>query len=111
MKPIVVKVGFTLALRPVKFDGVFVIDATNATAQDGPNWWRWHKWTLYAIEGGYRVFDEFIKRDYEGHNKLTQVLTPPEVAERYPELAKAVVEANIWSEADITKLAGMGEES
>ncbi len=108
---IFVKVGFAGEEKTVFFMGRKIANAWNKTT-NGPNNSRWHEWTLYQVEGGFRVLDEYstLWQGETDHTKLSEILLPAEVAEKYPRIANHAVDEGIFSEQEIASPASEGLE-
>lgn len=100
----IVEVGFGNAMRPVIFVGAKLCTADNH-AITGPNSGRWHKWTLYRVNGGYRVLDEYntLWEDESDHAGLSRVLSGVEMAQAYPAVAAEAVRMGILAPKDIAE--------
>lgn len=101
LKKQVLKVGYDYDASRRSFTGVPLVRETNRDS--GPNAREWHSWTLYGVEGGYRVYDQYCTtlRHKTPCCKLSDVLTAAAVVKTYPMLARAAREAGIFADDDL----------
>jgi len=101
--------------RPIRFTGMELTNATNySEVFTHPNHTRWHKWTLYKVENGFRVLDEFFSRykSESNHTGLSAVLkSPAEVSRMFPEAANAAVANGFWKPEEIVTEASESAEN
>lgn len=117
MNEIIVRVGYHNEVndqrRPIKFEGKELITATNyANDKQHANNRRYHNWTLYEVENGYRVLDEFfiLFPNESNHTGLSAILRPAEVAKAYPVLTNKAIDKGLWTLGETASEASDREE-